>query len=187
MTVTRITGCLTLVAALGLWTGCGNSSQSDVNKKPAPANGEHHEGDRHDHKKGDGDSAEHAHAEEGPHHGHLIELGKEEYHAELTHDESSKTVTVYLLDGAAKEAVAIADPTITLNLVVDGKPQQAKLAAAPQESDAAGESSRFTITDEAVLEALEAPKTTGRLNVTIKGKAYVGNVEHHEHGEHKDK
>ena len=65
------------------------------------------------------------------------------------------------------------------------KPLQAKLAAAPQEGDPAGQASRFSITDEKVLEALEAPKTTGRLNVTIVGKAYTGSVEHHEHGEHK--
>lgn len=126
-----------------------------------------------------------AHAEEGPHHGHLIELGEEEYHAELTHDDATKTVTIYLLDKEAKAPVAIADAEIVLNLVVDGQPLQAKLAAAPQQGDSAGQSSRFSITDEKVLAALEAPKTTGRLNVTIAGKAYSGAVEHHEHGEHK--
>ena len=115
----------------------------------------------------------------------MIELGEEEYHAELTHDEATKTVTVYLLDKEAKGAVAIGDAEIVLNLVADGQPTQVKLAASPQEGDAAGQSSRFSITDEKVLEMLEGPKTTGRLNVTINGKAYLGTVEHHEHGEHK--
>jgi hypothetical protein len=135
-----------------------------------------------DHKD---DGHAHGHAEEGPHHGHLIELGEEEYHAELTHDEATKTVTVYLLDKEAKGAVGIADAEIVLNLVADGQPTQVKLAAAPQEGDPAGQSTRFSITDEKVLEMLEGPKTTGRLNVTINGKAYSGTVEHHEHGEHK--
>jgi len=125
------------------------------------------------------------HAEEGPHHGHLIELGEEEYHAELTHDDATKTVTVYLLDKAAKAAVPIADAEIVLNLLVDGQPSQVKLAAKPDAGDPQGQSSRFEIMDEKVVEALEAPKTTGKLNVTIAGKPYVGNVEQHEHGGHK--
>lgn len=165
-----------------LWSGCGSDTHAPkgvATGKPA-ATEEHKEGDGHAHKEG-------AHAEEGPHHGHLIELGKEEYHAELTHDEAAKTVTVYLLDGEAKSAVPIPDPDITLNLVVGGKPTQFKLPAKPQTGDPEGESSCFSIADEALLEALEAPKTTGRLNITIKGKDFVGTVEHHEHGEDKHK
>jgi hypothetical protein len=157
-----------LIAAVGL-AGC------TAETKQAPtAEGEHHEGDGH----------EHAHPEEGPHHGHLIELGNEEYHAELTHDDATKTVTIYLLGKDAVTAVTIADAEIVLNLVTAGKPLQVKLAAAPQDSDPAGQSSRFTIVDEAVLEALEAPETTGRLNVTIADTPYVGEIEHHEHGDH---
>ena len=37
------------------------------------------------------------------------------------------------------------------------------------------------------MEALEAEKTTGRLSVTIKGKSYTGNVEHHDHDKHEHK
>lgn len=132
-----------------------------------------------------GDSDAHAHAEEGPHHGHLIELGQEEYHAELTHDDVTKTVTIYLLDKSAKGAVAIGDPDITLNLSVDGQPLQAKLQAAPQQGDPPGQSSRFAISNEKVMEAIESPKTQARINVSINGKSYSGVVEHHEHGEHK--
>ncbi|QDU26931.1 hypothetical protein ETAA8_20150 [Anatilimnocola aggregata] len=123
----------------------------------------------------------HEHAEEGPHKGHLIELGqKGEYHAELTHDDASKTITIYLLGPDAKTAVTIADPELLLNLVAAGEPQQAKLTASPQEGETGG-SSRFVLVDEKVLELLEAPKTTGRLNVTINGTSYSGNLEHHDH------
>lgn len=176
----RSLSCLILAAAVALaFSGCGGDSHpaaSDHSKKG------------NDHKAGDGNEhAGEAHAEEGPHHGHLIELGEEEYHAELTHDEVAKTVTVYLLDGAAKSAVAIADAEITLNLVVGGKPTQFKLLAKPQEGDPEGQASCFSLADEALLEALEAPKTSGRLNITIKGKDFVGTVEHHDHDEHKHK
>jgi hypothetical protein len=126
-----------------------------------------------------------AHPTVGPHQGHLIELGREEYHAELTHDDDMKKVTVYLLDKQAKSAVTSADTELTLNLVVDGKPLQAKLVAEPQEGDGEGQSSRYSIVDEAVLEALEAPKTTGRLTVNLGGKSFSGRVEHLDHGEHK--
>ena len=115
----------------------------------------------------------------------MIELGREEYHAELTHDEEMKKVTVYLLDKAGKTAVNSADAELALNLVVDGKPLQAKLVAEPQEGDVEGQSSRYSVVDEAVLEALEAPKTTGRLTVNINGKSFSGKVEHLEHSEHK--
>jgi hypothetical protein len=122
------------------------------------------------------------HPTDGPHKGHLIELGNDEFHAELTHDDASKTVTIYLLGADAKTAAMSADPELLLNLVVAGEPLQAKLAAAPLDGEAADKCSRYTLVDEKVLEALENPKTTGRLNVTIAGKSYTGNVELGEHG-----
>ena len=176
--ITNLAVTASLALVLGFF-GCNGSSAPD-----SAADKGHTEHDGHDHgEKGEA----HAHPSEGPHHGHLIELGKEEFHAELTHDDATKTITVYLLDHEAKAPVTSTDAEIVLNLVVDGKPLQAKLAAAPQESDPAGSASRFSITDEKVLEALEAPKTTGRLNVTIADKAYTGSVEHHDHDhdEHK--
>jgi hypothetical protein len=166
-----------LIAAFGsalALAGCKSSPPSAAPEEESAEYAEHeHE---HDHA--------HAHPEEGPHHGHLIELGDEEYHAELTHDEATHTITIYLLDKEAKNPVSIADSEITLNLAVDGKPVQAILAAQPQEADPAGQASRFSVTDEKALEALESPKATGRLNVTIEGKPYSGAVEHHEHGDH---
>lgn len=131
------------------------------------------------------DEHAHDHPSEGPHGGHLIELGDEEYHAELAHDEATKTVAIYILDSKAKTAVPIAETELTLNLVVDGTPQQAKLAAAPQDGEAEGKSSRFTIVDEGLLKTLEGPKTTGRLNVTIEGKPYTGEIMHEAHDDHK--
>ena len=78
-------------AALAL-AGCG------TNSPPAPPAVEHKEGDGH----------AHAHPAHGPHDGHLIELGEEEYHAELTHDDATKSVTVYLLDKETKRVEILA-------------------------------------------------------------------------------
>ena len=185
-----IHGIVVTLAVLG-WVGCSGCS------KPPADQAAHHEGDGHDHgEKGhsEGDGHDHGakgHAEagheEGPHHGHLIELGEEEYHAELTHDEATKTVNVYLLDKTAKTAVPVAEPHLVLSIAMGGTPQDVQLAAAPQDGDPPGQSSRFTATDAKLLEALEGPKAAGRLHVTIAGKSYTGVIEHHEHGEHKHK
>jgi len=151
-------------------SGCSN----DDPKKPA----EHAVGEKH---------ADAGHPEEGPHNGHLIELGKEEYHAELVHDDAAHKVTIYLLDGAAKKAVAIADKELSVNIVVGGKPQQYKLLAVPQSEDAAGQASRFELTNEELCEALDDEKTAGRLNVAIAGKSYSGEMSHAGHEDHEKK
>ncbi|HEX5103606.1 MAG TPA: hypothetical protein VFV87_07345 [Pirellulaceae bacterium] len=171
------------VCAALAFVGCDKTIPPNV----SPAESEHHEGDGHEHGEMEHGEEGHSHPTEGPHHGHLIELGEEEYHAELAHDDATKTVTVYLLDKEAKAPVAIPDPEISLNLVVDGQPMQFKLKAAPQEGDPAGQASMFSITDETVLEAHDAPKTTGNLNVTISGKEYSAKIEHAAHGEHEHK
>ena len=65
--------------------------------------------------------------------------------------------------------------------MVEGKPLQFPLAAVPGEGDGPGHASRFEITDEVLHHALEGD-ATGKLNVTIQGKPYVGTIEHHDHG-----
>lgn len=134
------------------------------------------------HEAGD---AEHGHAEAGPHNGQLIELGNEEYHGEFLHDDAVHKITIYLLDGAAKKGVPIGDKELTLNVVVDGKPAQYKLAAVPQADDPAGQSSRYESVDQALCEALDDPKCKGRFNVTIAGKQFSGDIAPHDHDDHK--
>ena len=77
----------------------------------------------------------HDHPSDGPHHGHLIELGKEEYHAEFIHDEKNSTVTIYILDGTAKNVVPIDSKEILINLKHDGRGEQFKLTALPDKGD----------------------------------------------------
>lgn len=124
---------------------------------------------------------EHAHASEGPHGGGLIELGNEEYHAELVHDDAAGTVTVYILDSAAKSAVPIDAAEITINLKHDGRGEQFKVASSADQGDPAGKSSRFVSSEAELAEDLDHEGAEPQLVVTIAGKQYRGVISH-EHG-----
>jgi hypothetical protein len=167
--------------ALALAAGCSETPQATTSgKSPAKKSEEGH------------DHHEHAHASTGPHGGPVIELGKEDYHAELVHDEAVGTVTIYILDHEAKAAVAIDAKELRINLKHDGKGEQFKLAASPQEGDEAEKSSRFVSEDKHLGEDLDGEGTEARLVVEIDGKSYTGKIEHkhdhdhdHEEGGHK--
>ncbi len=125
------------------------------------------------------------HPSEGPHHGGLIELGKEEYHAELVHDEDAGQVAIYVLDGSAKTAVPIEAKEVTINVQHDGKPEQFSLAAKPDKNDPEGKSSRFVSEDAELIEHLDEEGATARLVLKINGKSYNGKVTHsHDHAGH---
>lgn len=156
-----------------LLSGCGTSSNSDKVPSPSSSAGAH---DDHDH----------AHPEEGPHHGHLVELGNEEYHAEVVHDDSA-TVTVYILDGSGQKAVPIESPDVAINLTHEGKAEQFKLSASPDKGDPTGASSRFISRELHLANDMDAEGSAAKLVVTIKGKQYIGKIEHdHDHADHKD-
>ncbi|QEG41528.1 hypothetical protein [Roseimaritima ulvae] len=125
----------------------------------------------------------HDHPSEGPHHGTLVELGSEEYHAEVVHDEQS--VTIYILDASATEPVAIDAADLTINLTHDGSPEQFKLVADPDEGDGEGKSSRFTLADAELVKHLDDDAAAPTLTVTIAGTPYRGQIKHdHDHDGH---
>ena len=202
------TALASLAMASFVLSGCVDSSTSQpTTSAPTTATGEHHEGDGDDH----GENA-HAHPSEGPHGGELIELGNEEYHAELVHpkghgddahahekdgdaghkdahahgDHDHAGITIYIRDGSAMNTVAIDSTEITLNLSHDGKLEQFKLAAMPTKTDAKGKSSRFASDDKDLLEHFHEEEIHGTLVLTINGKSYRGKVAHdhegHDHG-----
>ncbi len=120
----------------------------------------------------------HAHVSEGPHGGSLIELGNEEYHAELVHDDAAKTVTIYVLDSAAKSSVPIDAIELIINLKHQGKGEQFKLAALADQSDPPGKSSRFMSSDSELAEDLDREDAEPQLVVNINGKQFRGAVKH---------
>lgn len=148
------------------------------------------------------DHAGHAHPTEGPHGGELIELGNEEYHAELIHphdhdddahenenhaegeaDHDHAGITIYVLDGSAKEMVAIESPDVTLNIKHGDEPEQFVLAAKPTDEDPDGKSSRFVSDDKDLMEHFHEEEVEGTLVLKINGKSYRGKIAHdHDHG-----
>lgn len=162
--------CAGLTACLVL-AGCGKGP-SGVETSSPPATVESHE-----------------HPTEGPHHGSLIELGNEEYHAELVHDEQAGTITVYILNSSAKRAVPIDATELTVNLSHDGQAEQFGLTASPESSDPPGQSSRFTSSDVELAEELDHEGAQAQLVASINGKQFRGNISHdhdHEGHEHED-
>lgn len=166
---------LTLAGLSFVCAGCaeGTSTTSPETAPPPATVGDH----AHDHD----------HPSEGPHHGELIELGGEEYHAELVHDEDSGSLTIYVLDGTATQTVPVESQEIVINATIDGQPQQFKLAAAPDEGDPEGTSSRFVSTSAELAAHLDEEGSSPQLVLTIKGKSYRGKITHshdhdHDHG-----
>lgn len=143
---------------------------------PNPTTNQTSTTDEHDHAAHD-----HAHPTEGPHHGSLIELGNEEYHAELVHD--AESVTIYILDAAAKVAVPISSANITINAVVADAPRQFELAANPDAGDPEGQCSRFQLADADLVKALDSEAAQPKLNVVINDEPFRGTISHaHDHG-----
>ncbi len=156
-----------------LLTGCGSAPDSGKDSSKS----ESHAGSHDDH--------DHDHPTEGPHHGHLVELGNEEYHAEIVHEKNG-AVTVYILDGSVKNAVPIDAAEVTINLSHEGKAEQFKLPASPDAGDPAGKSSRFVFEEKHLGEDLDAKGSAAKLVVTINVKQYTGKIDHHhDDGDHK--
>ncbi len=123
---------------------------------------------------------EHDHPTTGPHGGELIELGGEEYHAEILHEND---VIVYLLDGSAKTAVAIEAPDVVLNLTHDGESEQFRLTATREATDPEGKASKFVSSDADLVADLKEGHAEVQLVVTVSGTQYRGALEHdHEEG-----
>jgi hypothetical protein len=168
------------ILALGL-SGCGGESSD----KPGTSGGAETSAPPATVEAG------HAHPSEGPHGGSLIELGNEEYHAELVHDDAAGTVTIYLLDSAAKTSVPIEAIEIIINLTHDGQGEQFKIAAVGDQGDPTGKSSRFVSNDAELAKELDHEHAEAQLVVVIDGKQYRGAIEHHhghddEHSEGED-
>ncbi len=173
---------LALAAVAMFVSGCSKPAASDTGTAGGAASTAedghaHTEGDGHDHGGGDHSGHDHSQEHQGPHNGHVIELGRNHmYHAEVVEDDAAAMVTVYILDKDMKE-LAIDQASIVMNLKVDGQGQSFELTAA------AGSASQFNAADKTLFEALHEHEATGKLRVTIDGSPFTGDVEHHHHGD----
>jgi hypothetical protein len=169
-----------LLVAVAGFEGC-NRTASEAGRAA-----DEHAGEAHDHEHGHAHD-DHGHGEEGPHGGHIIELGTEEHHAELTHDDATHKVGVHVLGSDAKSASPIDATSVTVNVSADGQPAQYILPAVPQAGEPAGQSSYFELVSEplsiVVSGKSDKPNTNARINVAIGGQQFVGMIETspHEH------
>lgn len=158
-------------ALLSLVMGVGCTSTSS----PQPAaQKEGHEDHDHAH--------EHEHVHSGPHQGHLMVIGDEEYHAEWTHDESGK-VTFYILDAAAKNEVPIAAEVLPIEVKIgEHEPKKYELVAVNPKD---GKAAAFEIVDKefaALFSQLKSSGLTLTLHADIGGKHYSQKIQEHDHG-----
>ena len=159
-----------LTAAVAIWgAGCSNAPPGPGTTNPPPA-------------------AEHAHEHvHGPHGGHVIEIGMDEYHAEWTHDEDGK-VTVFILDAEMKNDVPIAAETIMIDTRIDNekgaKQSTFNLAAVDRSEGDMPKSAKFEVVDKGLLGILESlsENVTATLKVEINGKPYEAPITHDDHG-----
>src|SRR5687768_5797458 len=138
----RILAFAAAIAAFALWTtGCA---------KPAPPPDNAKAGAQDDHG--------HEHHHHGPHDGHMMVIGEEEYHAEWTHDDSGK-VTFYILDSEAKKDVPIEADAITIDVKIgDNPPKKYELVAVNPKD---GKTSAFSIVDKEFESLLDQLKSSG--------------------------
>ena len=127
--LTRISFAVAL--AVGLCSaGC---EKAPPQNRPPAADGQEDHG--HDHDGGDHGHDDHGHDDHGhdhhtstgPHGGQIIELSHDDtYHAELTDDHSTDTVTVYVLGEDLKQAKT-EQKSVTLVLTAEGKTESLSL------------------------------------------------------------
>ncbi len=123
---------------------------------------------------------DHDHPKEGPHRGHLVELGSEAYKAEVVHD-TSAIVAVYILDGDGKNATSIETSNVDIHIDHQGRIEQFELAAFPRKDDPAGTSSLFKSFELHLANDMDAKGRTAELVVTIDGVKYTGKIIHGHH------
>lgn len=162
-----LAGRLWTAVALACLAGCGESRPSEHHGAATSAAANRADAPAHDHN--------------ALHGGHIVDLGSGKYHAELTHDDATHKVGVYLLDATAAQPVPIDAESITVNCLVGGRPSQFALAAVPQPDDPPGTASHFELVSEALCDAWDAPGAGARLNVLIGSKPYTGDVAAHDH------
>ncbi len=164
------------VSAVGLLSGCtgsgGDYKTAQQIKQAKQAAGQHVHDEHHEHGAA------------GPHGGAIVELGDEEYHAEVVVDGKTHTLQVYLLGPDAKTSAAVGAQEAA---VTTEDNQTLTLKAVPQAGDAKDKASKFELADEGAVDALlKAGFLHGSLQLEINGKPFRGDIDAHFDGSSHD-
>lgn len=172
-----------LMSSVCISFGCDEGSAPTGTSSP-DNHGDHVHADGEEHAHGDHGHDEHAHPTEGPHHGKLVELGNENYHAEVVHDDGAGALIVYLLDSAAKNPVFSEASEIVINIRKGDQPLQFKLGGLKKDGQPEGKFSDYSLVEPELLKALHDKGATAKLSITIEGKPYSGEISHEDHAAH---
>ena len=142
---------VTLFAALA-FAGCG---KDEPTKGPADAHAD-------DHKP--------------PHGGEVLELGAEEGHLEVMHDDAGGTITVWVFGGDFTKPLSVARPSVTIQTAAG--PQEIVLT--PVDAKADGTAHHWKVQHD----ALKVEPLDGRIRVSIGGKTFQSPLESAEHKPH---
>ena len=164
---------LALTAAFALvLAGCtdGNSEFTEVNHDESEVAHDDHSG--------------HGHGHHGPNGGEIVEVGNEEFHAEVVVDEGTHRIDVFVLGSDAKTAKHIDASEISLSFKHGDEVEDFKLTAAAIDGEPEGQSSKFTLTSEELFEELHEHSEGATLSFTAGGESLSGTVTHtHDHGD----
>lgn len=122
----------------------------------------------------------HDHNAPGKHGGQQQLLGNHEYHAELTRNEATGEVAIYITDSQFNP-VAVPEKEMFLTVAVAGQPTECTLTAQPNPP---GGEPRFVFVDKQLSEAIEKAEGGVRLNAIIKGKPYAATYTAAAHSDH---
>ena len=139
---------------------------------------------RHDEPEiGHDDHGGHGHGHHGPNGGEIVEVGNEEFHAEVVVDEETHRIDVYVLGSDAATARPIDATEVSVSFKHGDEVEEFKLAAAALDGEPEGQSSKFTLTDEELFEELHEHSEGATLTFLSGGEELSGTVTHsHDHG-----
>ncbi|MFT5322355.1 MAG: hypothetical protein ACI8P0_000190 [Planctomycetaceae bacterium] len=131
---------------------------------------------------GHDDHSGHGHGAHGPNGGEIVEVGNEEFHAEVVVDEETHRIDVYILGSDAATAKPIDATEISVSFKHGDEVEEFKLAAAALDGESEGQSSKFTLTSEELFEELHEHSEGATLSFSAGGESLSGTVKHsHDH------
>lgn len=126
----------------------------------------------------------HQHAVLGPHGGAVLEMGADEYHAELVINDKENVFTVFILDGQAKQEVPIDAAFLSVNLKAGDKPAQYRLLPVRSAGQTSGPTACYSLKSDSLVKSLHVHAANPRLSVRIGQKSYVARIVHsHAHND----
>jgi len=155
-----------IIATSFLMVGCNQGVPEASSEAETASEGDDHHG--------------HDHASEGPHGGHILGLGDEEYHLEWLHNDSGK-LTFYLLDADVKADIQTSTNAIEITTTVVEKTNTVAIGTTTPD---ATEHNKFEAVDPVLLEQLQlvGHGVAASVSVKIGDQEYTGEFEPHDHG-----